>query len=315
MVIYLTSYFKLMSRIQNISSTYGIWLLKLISKLSFSCLFLLSDTLFFFLYYISGYRKKVVWNNLKNSFPEKPDDELKEISRKYYKNLCDIFIESVSRFGKGKNSVEQRMDLTEIEELNRYFDEGKSIFLLSTHFGNWEWVKVFPTRAKHKTLLVYNPQRNLKYDAYINQLRSEYGADLVSTKRIYKKLLACKEDKELTLTLLVADQTPKKNSKFWCVFLNQETAYFPGPGKLVLKHPNDPVFFYYMEKTARGRYKVRIELLIENPADLTNEELLYAYSQRVEKLVRENPEYYLWSHRRWKHQRPANIPLYQPITN
>ena len=304
-----------MIRIQNISSAIGIALLKMVSKLSFKCLYVLSDLMYYLIYYLFGYRKKVVGENLRNSFPDKGDAEIKKITKKFYRHLCDIFVESVSRFGKGKNSLTERVDLTEVDKLNSCFDQGKSVFLLSCHFSNWEWVKVFPIKAKHTTLLVYNPQRNLQYDAYINTLRSEYGAVPVATKRIVKKLLACEKNKELTITLLVADQTPEKNSQFWTLFLNQETAYFPGPGKLVEKFPGQPVYFYYMEKTGRGKYKVKVELLAEHPEAYSKHQIISIYSERIEKLIREKPEYYLWSHRRWKHQRPANIPLYTPTKN
>ncbi len=301
-----------MFKLQNISSTVGITLLKGIGKLSFRWLYLLADVLFFFIYHVAGYRKKVVSQNLKNSFPEKSLEEIGNIEKKFYKHLCDVFVESVSRFKPGVDDYHNRVNLSEIEMLNQFYEKGKSVFLLSCHYGNWEWVKLFATSTKHTIFLVYNPQRNLKYDAYLNSLRAEYGAKLVPTKRIYKRLLGTKKTGELTLTLLLGDQTPKANSKFWTVFLNQETAYFPGPGKLSVQHPEQPLLFYYMDKIGRGKYKVKVEVLIEDPSKCTKEEILYIYSNRVEKLVKEKPEYYLWSHRRWKHKKPGSTKIYQP---
>ena len=163
--------------------------------------------------------------------------------------------------------------------------------------------------SKHINLLVYNPQRNTVFDSYLTTVRSENGAIPVPTGKIYKKLKEYQDKQELTMTLLVADQTPLENSKFWTIFLNQETPFFSGPGKLAKKFSNQPILFYYMKKTGRGKYKAVVEPFIENTSKYSENEILQKYAEKMEKIIREKPEYYLWSHRRWKHKRPNGIPL------
>jgi KDO2-lipid IV(A) lauroyltransferase len=163
---------------------------------------------------------------------------------------------------------------------------------------------ILPHQLKHHCLLVYNPARDLSWDAFINQMRERFGGELVSTKKIVKKVLDYENQQKPTLTWLCADQRPLANTRFWTTFLNQEAGFFPGPEALA-RRTNFAVLYQHVEKVKRGHYQIHFELLAENPASLPPDGLLNRYVRKIEGLIQARPEFYLWSHKRWKHQRPA----------
>jgi KDO2-lipid IV(A) lauroyltransferase len=287
----------------------GILFIRLVSYLPFWCIYIISDIFYFFVYYVFKYRKNVVFLNLKNSFPEKDEKDLLQISKKFYHHFCDTMFEAIKHFSITNDSFNRRVDLSDVELINDFFEKGKSIILLSFHYGNWEWSKFIAVVSKHINLYVYNPQRNKKFDVYFKQFRAKFGGFPIPTSSIYKEMLKYKKQNKLTLTWLGADQTPVLNTKFWTLFLNQETPFFPGPGRLAIK-TNQVVLFQYMKKTSRGKYKCIIEPLIADPSQYSESEVLKIYANRIEKIIKEKPQYYLWSHRRWKHKRPSEMPLF-----
>ncbi len=294
----------------KLASKTGIMVLKCFSKLPFWMLYCMSTFFYVIVYYIFRYRRKIVNQNLCFSFPEKSSREIKFLEKKFYSHFCDLLLETLKDFDPQKKKYHNRIDFSDTKILNGYYNQGKSVIVVSFHYGNWEWTKFMPLATKHTNLLVYNEQRNLVFDNYFNRLRAKHGGLPIETKAIFKKMLHCSNNNDLTLTWLGADQTPPKNSKFWTLFLNQETPFFPGPGKLALK-TNQPILFQYMQKTGRGKYKMVVQPLIEEPSKLSEFEILQKYSEAIEKIIVQQPEYYLWSHRRWKHTRPTGTPLYK----
>jgi KDO2-lipid IV(A) lauroyltransferase len=290
-------------------SRIAILFIRFVALLPLRLLYVASDILFVIVYYIVNYRRGVVAQNLRNSFPEKTNEELNQIARRFYRHFCDLMVETVKYYSPTKNTWKKHIDLTNASIFDTYYSKGKSLMVLSFHYGNWEWAKFMAPARKHLILFVYNPQRNLIFDAYFNRCRSVFGGKLVSTGRIYKEILRHREKNIPTITWLAADQTPTRTN-FWTTFLNQETPFFPGPGRLA-HLTGDPVLLQYMKKTARGRYKLVVEVLTENLPVRTEEEILQLYASRIEEIIRQNPDEYLWSHRRWKHRRPEGIELYK----
>ncbi len=271
-------------------------------------LYLKSDVWSLLIYHVLGYRKKVVFENLRNAFPEKSEQERKAIARKFYKHLCDITLESLKLRWFSTDTLKKRMVVTNPEFVDRYFEEGKSVIALSMHYNNWEWQSVLQHYLKHTVFLVYNPARNFVFDSYINKTRERFGGELVSTKKILRKVLKAQQNNELTFTWLCADQRAKWNTRFWTTFLNQEAGFFPGPENLA-RHTNQVVLYQHIEKVSRGRYQCTFELLNENPSELPENGILKLYVNKIESIINEKPEHYLWSHKRWKHKRPANTKL------
>ena len=286
----------------------GIFFLKQVARLSFKFIYILSDVLFFGVYYIAGYRKKVVIENLKNSFPDKSESELKKISKNFYHHLCDLILEAIKMHRMSEKDFRKRMVFENQKIINRFYEQGRSVVVLTMHYNNWEWSSCFPLSIKHKILGVYKPLHNLQFDAYLNKTRQTMGSYLISNSSVLRALVAANQNKERVFVWLAADQAPPFYHKFWMKFLNRDTMFYPGPAS-ISKRFNYPVFFQKIEKTGRGKYKTRFELLFENPKEKTEAEIMGTYIKKMEEVIKNQPEYYLWSHRRWKHKRPAEVLL------
>ncbi len=283
--------------------------LKVIALLPFGVLYLLSDLVYLLIYYGIGYRKKVVYSNLKNSFPEKSKAEIAEIARKFYHHLCDLFFESVKVRNMNAASFVSRFEVKGADLVNGYFNKGRSVIILGTHYCNWEWMVSLSGWLKHRILLVYKPLRNETFNIYLNETRQLLGCNIVSMAVTLRAVIESENKKEHILTWLAADQTPPWNHKFWTLFFNQEAMFFNGPAKIARRF-NQPVFFQYIRKTGRGHYETGFELLFENPEEVDEVTIIKTYVQKLESLIREKPEHYLWSHKRWKHKRQGNMPLH-----
>lgn len=273
-----------------------------LSLLPFWLLYGLSDLLFVLVFRVVKYRKKVVRKNLKKSFPEKEAKEIDQIMQQFYHHFCDLLLESFKLKTISEKQLKKRMVIKNPELLDHYYQQGKSVLVLTMHYNNWEWNAILPKLLKHKLLFVYNPARNLTWDAFINRMRMRFGAELVSTKKIVRTLINYRDQQVPTFTWLSADQRPKANTRFWTTFLNQETGFFPGPEALA-HHTNHVVLYEHVKKVKRGHYQIQFELLAENPSKLSRDEVLYLYVHKIERVIREQPEFYLWSHNRWKNKR------------
>jgi len=293
----------------GVSTNIGIFFLKIVARFPFWMIYFLSDIFYFIVYYIVGYRKEVVIQNLSNSFPEKSEKEIKQISKKYFHHFSDLILESIKMRNMNAADFRKRMVIKNADEVNKYYDKGKSIVLFTMHYNNWDWSGCLPLQVKQTMLGVYKPIHNKRVDEFINQARLRMGTELVKNAQTLRRILKAEKSGEKILTWLAGDQTPLATQKTWFMFLNQETLFYPGPA-FISKKFNHPVFFQRTIKKARGMYETHLELLVENPAEFSEIEITKRYIQRMEEVINENPEYYLWSHRRWKHKRPGNIPLH-----
>lgn len=278
------------------------------AKFPFWLIYFLSDVFYWLVYYLVSYRKSVVLKNLKNAFPEKTDAEIKSISKKYYRHFCDLTLETIKMRGMKAADFEERMKVSNADLVNRYFEQGKSVMVLTMHYNNWEWGTYLSVHLKHKSLAVYKPLHNVTFDRFMNQTRTKFGTELIKNDQIFKRVLQAEKQNELVFIWLAGDQTPPFFHKFWFRFLNQDAMFYPGPAA-ISKRFNQPVFFQKIEKTGRGKYETTFELLFENPSQFSETEIIKTYIRRMEEVIREKPGFYLWSHRRWKHKRPADLPL------
>ena len=286
-----------------------IFKLKLFSYLPFWVLYGLSDILYYPLRYVARYRKKVIEENLRNSFPEKSGKEIKEIMGKYYHHFCDLAVETIKAHHMSDKEYEKRLHFTNYEDLNTYFEDGKSIVLLSMHYNNWEWSCYMQKILKHQNIIVYNPVRgNMALEKFMLGIRGKWGSKFIPVHKPGRATFSFHKGKIPAMLSLVADQSPHPSTNFWTTFLNQETGFFNGPERIA-KITNQPVFILIMKKIKRGYYEVYFHKLIELPSEKKENEIMLAYSKKLEEVIKETPEYYLWSHRRWKHKRPENIPL------
>lgn len=289
----------------------GIAVLKLASRLPLSLLYGGAAGMYFIVYHLIRYRRKVVRGNLRNSFPEKTESERITLERKYYRNLCDLVVESVKTPALKPEEISRRMVFKNPEVINAFQEQGRSVLVLAMHYGNWEWLLRMPLVVKHHPFFVYKPLQNEVFDQYLNHVRERFGGETISMSLTLKKLLDAERKKYPVLTWLAADQTPPWNHPFWTVFLHQPTQFFNGPAKLARRF-NQPVFFQHIRRIKRGFYETWFELLTENPARLSEEEITLAYVKKAEQVIREHPENYLWSHRRWKNRKHAPVNLRIP---
>ncbi len=280
-------------------SRLGTFFLYLISLLPFWFLYLVSDLLFVILYYLTRYRRKVVHENLRNSFPEKSEAERNLIEKKYYKYMADLMVETVKSVSMSEKEVHKRAKYTNPELVEKYFGKGKSIMAAAGHYCNWEMATLeFGFLTDKHRIVVYKPQTNPVFTDFFNRTRSRFGVTMVPMRQTLRKLIETKN--ELTFSVLVSDQTPtREDAKYFTPFLNQPTAVFLGIEKLS-KVIDCVIIFYRIDRVKRGYYEVTLVPLIEEPKACKPYEITEAHVRYLEQQIREKPEYWLWSHRRWK---------------
>lgn len=279
-----------------------------LSLLPFPLLYGISNGLFVIFFYISGYRKKVVLTNIRNSFPEKSEKEINEICKKFYKHFCDLVVESIKTFTISERQIMKRFVIANPEVSDKYYDEGRSILFAGGHFNNWELLAVGVDKwVKHNTAGIYTPLSNQYFDKKMQITRGKYGLKMVSTKNV-KRFLDSKEN-GLTATIFAIDQSPSNpKSAYWMRFLNQETGVLYGVEKYA-KEYNSPVIYGKLSKVKRGYYSLFLIDVTGNPQQTAYGEIIQKTQRILESNILENPQYWLWTHKRWKHKRPADKEL------
>jgi KDO2-lipid IV(A) lauroyltransferase len=278
----------------------------IITLLPFKILYIFSDILFFFLYYFPSYRRKVVAENLRNSFPEKSAQEIALIERKFYRHLADLFIETLKLTHMSNKELKKRMTLSNPELIGRLYDSGRDVVVVQGHYNNWEWVAVcLPLYTKYKCVGVYKPLQNKMFDKFINNYRLRNNAELAPMQLIVRKIIENLRKNIRCIYGFAADQTPAKTLiEYYTDFLNQETPVFLGIEKIAAKY-DMPVVLLNVQKVRRGYYSMTIELLFDSTRGLPKYMVTDMHVKRLEQIIKENPEYWLWTHRRWKYKKPV----------
>lgn len=273
-------------------------LLYIFSLLPFSILYLISDIVYFIIYYIIGYRKQIVLHNLGIAFPEKSAVEKKKIAKQFYKNLTDTFIETIKMLSISDRSF-SKMTTINLEEAIALAKKGKSIQFHSGHQFNWEIANWIIAKTMPITFIgVYMKISNKAFDKIFFDLRSKKGTVLVSTYE-FKNRMHQLLNKQYSIGL-AADQNPgNPENAYWLNFFNKPAPFVTGPDKAAIKN-NTAVVFVKLEKIKRGKYKFGTEIITENAAEMQVGELTNLYRDFLEKTIREHPDNYLWSHRRWR---------------
>ncbi|NII24995.1 lipid A biosynthesis acyltransferase [Pseudoflavitalea sp. X16] len=279
----------------------------LLSLLPFRGLYLLSDGFYLLLYYVIGYRKKVVFTNLRNSFPDKAETELKAIQKRFYRYFCDLFLETFKTLtiSPAKMLKHCSMDPAAEALFNGLAAENKSIIIVMGHKGNWEWAgNTFSMRCKHQLYVIYHPLGNPYFNKLIIKMRTRFGTKLIAMKDTFRDMVQNRS--HLTATAFIADQTPAPDKAYWMSFLNQDTPVFPGTEKIAQKM-NYPIVYVSVQKIKRGYYTLSADLLKMPPyTSLREGEITEAHTKRLEAAIIEQPDTWLWTHRRWKHKRSNN---------
>lgn len=273
-------------------------------------MYLLADIVYLVVYYLVGYRRKVVRRNLAASFPEKSDAERRAIERRYYRHLADIAVEFVYNLYASPTAIKRRYKLVNRQLVDRYYERGQTVILLSAHYNNWEYmVSSLNMQFLHHGIGVGKPLDDKLTASYITRRRTRYGTEVVDQTDVRQVVDFYDRHHVPCVLMMLGDQSPSNPYKsYWTTFLNQETAFLYGAEHFARKY-NYPVLYYRVDKVRRGRYEITFSLLSEHPAEEPQYSIVERYARMLEEQLRRKPEYWLWSHRRWKRQRPSDIPL------
>ena len=273
-----------------------------ISLLPFPILYGVSDFSFLILYYIFPYRKKIVMENLRGSFPEKSEAELNRICKAFYKHFCDLTVETIKLFTASRDSIQKRVKLINVELLESFYKQNKSLILATGHYANWEWPAItLPSHSHHFALGIYQPLSNKFFDNKLITTRSRFGMTLMPVKQVAKYF----EDhyNQTCAYGFINDQSPSNPDRaYWGKFLNRDTAMLAGTERYARQY-NFPVIYGEIKKISRGHYSIEYKLVSEFPKNEPEGVITQKCATINESIIRSQPEYWLWTHRRWKHKR------------
>ncbi len=278
--------------------------IKPLSLLPLPILYLFSTGFYYLIYYGIGYRRKVVEENLNNSFPNYSNTEVHKVAKLFYRHLCDLVVESIRMFSMSEAEAVRRCKVRNPELMDAFFDQGKQVVIVGSHYGNWEITSIsFPSQFKHQISSIFSKLKNDYFTDKITVSRSRYGSELITKDR----LSGYYEEAHPRLVALgfIADQSPNYNKSknlYWTNFLNQETVTAPGAERYALKY-NIPVVYVQILKQRRGYYEIELELVTDDPQSLAPGEITDRHLRCLERLIVREPQYWLWSHRRWKHKK------------
>lgn len=274
-----------------------------ISILPFRIFYWFSDFIYVIVYYIIGYRKKTVKENLALALPHLSDKERLVIEKKSYHHLCDMFLEMIKTMTISADEMNKRFVVTNIELVKEFENKNKSTVLLASHYASWEWLLSFNAKTNFKGIGVYKKIANKYFDKLIRDIRSKYNAELVETKKAIPLMAENQKNGILSMYGLASDQSPKLNRAFhWDKFMGVEVPVHTGAEMLAKKY-DLTVLFVKVKKVKRGFYEATFVPITDNPRSIPDFEITNTFLREVEKQILEAPEYYFWTHKRWKHRR------------
>lgn len=276
----------------------------IITLLPLRALYVFSDFAFLLIYYFPSYRRKVVRANLQNAFPEKKKSELIDIEKKFYHHLADLFVEVMKLTHMPGKELRKRFVVNNLDLLERLHSEKRDIIAVMAHYNNWEWLTILPPQTSYKCISIYKPLHNGHFNSLVNSYRTRFGMVLTPMQSIIRELIEDRRKNVNTLSAFINDQIPPKNDiKYWTRFLNQDTAIYLGAEKIATRYDMALVYFH-VKKIKRGYYSLNIDLLFEHTAGLPENLITDTHVKHLEKIIIEDPQYWMWSHRRWKHKKP-----------
>ena len=280
------------------------FLIKLLSYIPFRLMYLFSDILAFLAYHILKYRRGVVEMNLRNSFPEKSDYEIHSIAKKFYRFLGDYVVETVKLTTMSEATMRRRLRVENIELINDAVAKGQSVSIYLGHYCNWEWVSSLPLHIdpRAKCAQIYHPLENKTFDSILYKIRTHFGANNIAMADILPTLIKWKKENIPSVTGYIADQAPGFNIHLFVDFLNQETGVYTGPER-ISKFLAARAVYAHITRPKRGYYVLRFLPVEDNVKKAEIFTTSRRYFELLEENIREAPQYWLWSHRRWKRTR------------
>lgn len=285
-------------------------ILTAISKLNWKYLYKLSNLFRFLIFDVIGYRKKVILENLHNSFPNQKDDFIQQIATKYYRNFTDIIFETIKLNSISKKELLSRFEF-DTSLLDHYYARGKNLVVVAGHLGNWEMLNLFASaRLSYQIVVVYHELANNTFDEWFKKVRTQFGSEMVPMKEAFARAVEPRE--KPFIFILINDQSAVPEKAYWTQFLNQETGVFRGV-ELIARRINAPVLYMGVlrNEIKRGFYKFYFDLITESPKEEPNNQILETQINLLERDILRQPDNWLWSHKRWKHRRPLKLQPFQ----
>jgi KDO2-lipid IV(A) lauroyltransferase len=256
--------------------------------------------LFPVVYYLVGYRKKIVIENMRNAFPEKSAKEIELLAKKFYRHFTDIVFEILKMRTISPKKLKKRINYSNPELLEKYYSQHKGVIGMSAHFNNWEWTSGCAEWAPHHPVVIYKPLANKYFDRFMKISRERHGVEMVPMRETLRKVIQDQKEGNRVLYGLISDQSPIwEEVQYWSPLMNQDTAFLTGAEKLAVK-TGHPAVYFSMRKIKRGRYIIDMIPLSEDPAKTAKYEITEKFVRTMESAILKNPEFWLWTHRRWK---------------
>lgn len=280
----------------------GVFFLSFLSFLPTRLLYVFATVGYYLLYYIVGYRKKVVRENLINSFPEKKLEEIIVIEKQFFRFLSDLSMETIKMAAISASEIQKRVKFTNLDLIEHHFKKGESVLACTGHYGNWEWgMLALGLNLSEKCYVIYKPLSSSKFDQWFYKMRSRFGNVCVPMRQTLRMLATTKN--EPSMFCFASDQSPVRGeSHYWIDFLNQDTAALLGLEKVALQ-TNRPVFYFKLKLIKRGYYEVDCVPICPKPCETQKHEITNTHFEFLEDIINRDPSYWLWSHRRWKNKR------------
>ncbi|WP_370175091.1 lysophospholipid acyltransferase family protein [Leeuwenhoekiella palythoae] len=276
-------------------------LLWIISKLPFWLFYKVSDVIFFILYYAVGYRKKTVRFNLKSAFPEKSDAERKSIEKKFYRHMCDMFLEMIKSISISAEELKERFQFDDLSIVEKLVKEQRSSLIMMGHYASYEWLTALQFYFDHSGYGIYKRIKNPYFDKLIHEIREKWNSKLLANKEATFIIRKQQRAGKMATYAFIADQSPKTRKNYHCTdFLGKNVPFFTGVERLA-KSEDMPVIYLAVDKIKRGYYKASFKVITEDPTTLPDYQITDEFAALLETQIKANPEYYLWTHKRFKH--------------
>lgn len=277
--------------------------LRALSHLPLWWLYRISDLLFPLLYHVVRYRRKVVRQNLTQSFPDYSSKEIKRIERRFFRFFCDYAVETIKFMTISRKEIMRRMRIVGMDVMDTELEKQPFCFLMLGHFGNWEWISSTALWSKRPCAQLYTPLHNKAFDQVFYKMRCRFGNENISKYDALRRILTLKRLGTPTHIGFISDQSPRPNSIHdWMTFLNQDTPLFTGAERIG-KRVGAAAYFASVTRPRRGYYECRLERITSDMNEYPDYKLTERYMQMLEAEIKRNPHLWLWTHRRWKHTR------------
>lgn len=283
----------------------------LISWLPLTILYLLSDAIYYLVYYVVRYRRKVVRKNLTLSFPEKSKTEILKIEHKFYHYFCDLMVETFYLIHISEEEILRRFKYKNLEIITEQYKNKKSVMMMTAHYGNWEWLSSMSILLPDGSPMsgIYKKLSNKNFDKFMFDLREKFDGENIETQDLFRTMNKKRSQNEYSTYCMISDQRPTPESaRHWMNFLNQDTSCLVGTEQLA-KRFNYPVVFLKMNRVKRGYYESEFIMIATEPKNTTEYEITEKYMLLLEQKINEHPEFWLWTHNRWKHRRDSEEVL------